>query len=171
MAAGMIVVGVDGSDESKGALHWALAEAALRDSKVRVVHAWWSRPALVPGAPLIAADWELLRKGAEEYVQGFVEANADPTDLDVVADAVHGAPADVLVQAAKGAELLVVGSRGHGGFAGLLLGSVSQQCVHHAPCPVVIVRGTQVATDTLTHRETDAARRVGESQTSRRGLR
>jgi nucleotide-binding universal stress UspA family protein len=153
----MIVVGVDGSDESKSALQWALAEAALRDSKVRIVYAWWSRPVLMPGAPLIAGDWELLRKGAEEYVQGFVEANAGPTDLDVVADAVHGAPADVLVQAAKGAELLVVGSRGHGGFAGLLLGSVSQQCLHHAPCPLVIVPGTQVATDTARHRETDAA--------------
>jgi nucleotide-binding universal stress UspA family protein len=66
-------------------------------------------------------------------------AGPDP-EVEVETVAVHGSAAHSLVEAAANADLLVVGSRGHGGFAGLLLGSVSQQCAHHAPCPVVIVR-------------------------------
>jgi nucleotide-binding universal stress UspA family protein len=142
----VIVVGVDGSEESKAALRWAVEEARLRGAAVRVVHVWMARPVLLPGSPILAADWELVRKGAEEFVQGCVaDAIGRPSDLKVTVDAVHGIPAAALVQAAKGAELLVMGSRGHGGFAGLLLGSVSQQCVQHAPCPVVIVRDAELA--------------------------
>jgi nucleotide-binding universal stress UspA family protein len=121
---GLIVVGVDGSDQSKTALQWALEEARLRGAAVRVVHAWWGHPVLVRGAPLIAGDWERLRRSAEEFVEGFVEGELDKsTEVEVTAVAVHGTPADVLVHSSKGADLLVVGSRGHGGFAGLLLGS------------------------------------------------
>jgi nucleotide-binding universal stress UspA family protein len=146
MTGGLIVVGVDGSEESKAALRWAVEEARLRGAAVRVVHAWTARPVLVPGSPLLAGDWELVRKAAEDFAHGCVADAIDhPNDLEVTVDAVHGVPAVALVQAARGAELLVVGSCGHGGFAGLLLGSVSQQCVHHAPCPVVIVRAAELA--------------------------
>jgi nucleotide-binding universal stress UspA family protein len=155
---GFIVVGVDGSDESKEALRWAIDEARLRDASVRVVYAWWAQPVLVPGSPVIAADWELLRRSAEEFVEEFVDRAVDePTDVEVAVVATHGTPADVLVRASKDADLLVVGSRGHGGFAGLLLGSVSQQCVHHATCPVVIVRGSNVEQGEAATRETGVA--------------
>jgi nucleotide-binding universal stress UspA family protein len=139
-----IVVGVDGSAESKEALRWALDEARLRHASVRVVHAW-SLPALGVGlgyAPVVDNELiEGLRQAAEAVVDRTVEevGGADGVDVDRVA--LEGPAALMLVEAAKEADLLVVGSRGHGGFTGLLLGSVSQQCAHHGTCPVVIVRG------------------------------
>jgi nucleotide-binding universal stress UspA family protein len=143
MEKDLIVVGVDGSEPSKAALRWALDEARLRNCAVRVVYAWFAHPVLVPGSPMVAADWEAVRRSADEFVSELVAAEAgEDTGVEVDAVAAHGNAADVLVRHARGAQLLVVGSRGHGGFAGLLLGSVSQQCVHHAPCPVVIVRGS-----------------------------
>jgi nucleotide-binding universal stress UspA family protein len=139
----LIVVGVDGSEQSKAALRWALDEARLRGASIRVVHAWWAYPALLPGAPIIATEWEELREGADEFVESFVaEVLGEPADVEITAVAVHGTAAPALVEASQAADLLVVGSRGLGGFTGLLLGSVSQQCAHHAPCPLVIVRGT-----------------------------
>ncbi len=87
-------------------------------------------------------DPELLRQTAQERLDGFVaEVAAESPEVELERIALDGPAAKVLVDAADDAELLVVGSRGHGGFAGLLLGSVSQQCAHHAQCPVVIVRG------------------------------
>jgi nucleotide-binding universal stress UspA family protein len=155
---GLIVVGIDGSDQSKQALRWALEEARLRGASVRVVYAWWARPVLIPGSPVLAGDWELQRRSAEEFVEDFVEQEVDKSaDAEVTPVAVHGIPADVLVQRGKGADLLVVGSRGHGGIAGLLLGSVSQHCVHHATCPVVIVRGSTVEQGETAERETGVA--------------
>jgi nucleotide-binding universal stress UspA family protein len=138
----VIVVGVDGSEESRAALHWAVEEARLRDARIRVVHAWWAYPALAAGTPITADAWAALEESADSFVAGFVtETLGEPDDLEIEASAIHGSAAEVLVEAAEGADLLVVGSRGHGGFAGLLLGSVSQQCAHHAVCPLVIVRG------------------------------
>jgi nucleotide-binding universal stress UspA family protein len=140
---GTIVVGVDGSEESKAALRWAIEEARLRDAAVRAVHAWSVYPALYPGTPIRASDWEEVRADADKFVEDFVaEVAGNPGDVELAAVAVQGdgTAAHGLIEAAEGAELLVVGSRGLGGFTGLLLGSVSQQCVHHAPCPVVIVR-------------------------------
>jgi nucleotide-binding universal stress UspA family protein len=130
MAHDMIVVGVDGSVPSKAALRWAVEEARLRGARVRAVHAWWIYPMFEPGAD------------PTEAVRAFVtEALDGQTDVEVTPVAVQGEQASVaLVDAAEDADLLVVGARGAGGFVGLLLGSVSQQCTHHAPCPVVIVR-------------------------------
>ena len=140
-----IVVGVDGSEHSKAALRWALEEARLRGAALRVVHAWWAYPALVPGTPIVSADWDALREEAQEFARRFVaDTIGEPEDVEISAVAPHGTAAPVLVEAAKDAELLVVGSRGHGGFAGLLLGSVSQQCAHHARCPLVVVHGAAV---------------------------
>ena len=145
MARSFIVVGVDGSVESRAALHFAVEEAGLRSADVRVVHAWWFVPELEPRTTPLEADWQTLRdKEAARFIEEFV-ANAlgrVPVGVHVSVVPVQGVTAAAaLLEAAEGADLLVVGSRGLGGFAGLLLGSVSQQCVHHAPCPVVIVRG------------------------------
>jgi nucleotide-binding universal stress UspA family protein len=136
-----IVVGVDGSEESKAALRWAVGEARLRGASVRAVYAW-SLPyvAAAPGLVVPQGDVADFRRDGEEMLDALV-AEVGNAGVDVERVAVEGGPAHVLVEAAEGADLLVVGSRGHGGFAGLLLGSVSQQVAHHAPCPVVIVRG------------------------------
>lgn len=140
---GTIVLGVDGSAESKEALRWALEEARLRGSRLCVVHAW-TLPAAVYGpgfgTNLVSELLEELQRGSEALIDRALEEAADPGGAGVARAAVEGPPAQTLVDAAADAELLVVGSRGHGGFAGLLLGSVSQQCAQHAPCPVVIVR-------------------------------
>jgi nucleotide-binding universal stress UspA family protein len=142
-----IVVGADGSDESQRALRWAIEEARLRNSTVRAVMAWDYPPLLgaadpffvgaAPEPPMI--DPRDLEQVARTRLAEAVEAVTDEPDL-VSHEFVQGQAADCLLEAAKEAELLVVGSRGHGGFTELLLGSVSQACAQHATCPVVIVR-------------------------------
>lgn len=133
-----IVVGVDGSDGADAALEWALDEGRLRGAELDVIHAFYLFPDLTEAAVLtdepdmVAQAEELLRKAVEPAV-------ATRPGLTVQTRAVQGPVARTLLDAAADADLLVVGSRGRGGFAGLLLGSVSQQCVHHAPCPVVVV--------------------------------
>jgi nucleotide-binding universal stress UspA family protein len=136
-----IVVGVDGSDHSKAALRWAVKEAALRGAGVRVVHAWQVYPALHPGTTITASDFDEVRDQAGSFVKDFVdEVVPDRDGVPIEAVAVQGeSVAPALIDAAANADLLVVGSRGLGGFRGLLLGSVSQQCVHHAKCPVVVL--------------------------------
>jgi Universal stress protein UspA and related nucleotide-binding proteins len=138
-----IVVGVDGSEGSKHALEWAAKEAHLRGVPLTVVLAWQWPTSLYAGAGWVSIDGELiedLRKLAEQRLEETCAAVASSLDgVDVRRSVVEGAAAPALADAAKGAELLVVGTRGHGGFAGLLLGSVSQQCAHHSPCPIVIV--------------------------------
>ncbi len=143
-----IIVGVDGSSESIGALRWAIEEARLRNTGVRAVHVWKFPPLLSTGDPFVLGSGldplltepSELRKLAEARLADAV-AQATPDPAGVGQEVVEGHPAESLVEAAKGEELLVVGSRGRGGFGGLLLGSVSHACAHHARCPVVIVRG------------------------------
>jgi nucleotide-binding universal stress UspA family protein len=138
-----IVVGVDGSESARGALRFALQEARLRGAAVHAVIAW-QLPAGVYEAALATVDvGSLGEELSAEAGQRLARA------LDEVADAVgnvtverivrEGRPAGVLLDEATDADLLVLGSRGRGGFRGLLLGSVGQQCAHHAPCPLVIV--------------------------------
>jgi nucleotide-binding universal stress UspA family protein len=140
--SGMIVVGVDGSGSSSDAIRWAVNEARLRTTKVEAVYAWQSP--LVMGFQYIPPDLidpQALDRHAREIVEAAVAEVGDvPDDVEIAARAVEGPPAGVLIDASHDAELLVLGSRGRGGFQGLLLGSVGQQCVHHAVCPVVIVR-------------------------------
>jgi nucleotide-binding universal stress UspA family protein len=143
-----IIVGVDGSDGAAEALRWVLGEARLRGADVRVVHAW-SVPLVLSipsadafGVPEPAGSLEevrtALRKEAEKVLEAsLVGVKAD--DIVIERELAEGKAARVLIDAAKNADLLVVGTRGLGGFTGLLLGSVSQQCTHHAPCPVVVV--------------------------------
>ena len=147
MARPFIVVGVDGSEESRAALRFAVEEARLRSADVHVVHAWWFVPELEPRtAPLGGGLADASRWEAKRFIEEFVASTLGDArgGVEVTAFPVQGATAAAaLLEAAEGAELLVVGSRGLGGFTGLLLGSVGQQCVHHAGCPVVIVRGAE----------------------------
>jgi nucleotide-binding universal stress UspA family protein len=142
VAHNVIVVGIDGSEPSKAALRWAVKEARLRHARVHAVHAWWIYPMLRPGDQLAPAASDWTAADATERVRTFImETLGEQTGVEITPFAVQGEQASAaLVDAAKGADLLVVGSRGAGGFSGLLLGSVSQQCAHHAPCPIVIVR-------------------------------
>ena len=141
--SGRIVVGVDGSTGARAALEWALEEARLRGSALDVVYAWHSPSLVVPGryaasAPVGEDVIEEVRSAAEHLLEHELQA-VDTAGLEVEALTPSAPPVDALLEIARGAELLVVGTRGHGGFTGLLLGSVSQQVSHHAPCPVVIV--------------------------------
>jgi nucleotide-binding universal stress UspA family protein len=135
-----IVVGVDSSHGSRAALRWALTQAQLTGASVEAVAAWQS-PAMIgysygwvpipsEGATIAAAAEKVLAETVAEF------AGAPDQTRTTVAE---GPPAQVLLKAAAGAELLVVGSRGHGAFTGMLLGSVSRHCVQHAPCAVVVV--------------------------------
>lgn len=142
---GLIVVGVDGSTGAQAALEWAAAEARLRGDALRIVHAW-HLPAATYGSggfvPPVGMTWEddleaAARAGLDRTVDAAAELLAG---IDVERRLGEGPAATVLTDAAQGADLLVVGSRGLGGFRELLLGSVGHQCAQHAPCPVVIVR-------------------------------
>jgi nucleotide-binding universal stress UspA family protein len=139
-APGRIVVGADGSPASNAALRWALGEGTARGATVEVVHAW-EPPAIygpVPGSDPF--DPGTLEESAHRLVDDVVgRALAGPAAVDVRRTVVAGGPAAALLDAAKGADLVVVGRRGLGGFGRLLLGSVSEQVVHHAPCPVVVL--------------------------------
>ena len=140
----VIVVGVDGSDGSLQALDWAAEEAASTGRTLRVVHAWFE-PVVVayPFAAGAAFETAAIEEAAEVVLeQGVDRARRAHPDLRIERALVHGTAATVVLAEAGKADLVVVGSRGRGGFAGLLLGSVSQQVVHHAPCPVVIVPHT-----------------------------
>ena len=142
-----IVVGVDGSTHSLGALRFALSEARLRDAKVVAVHVPHLPVTPVVGAPaFVIGDPPDLAQSVEEaaakiFDDMLAEVGSEAADVEVERVVTRGGVAHELVKAAEDADLLVLGSRGHGGFMGLLLGSVSHQCVHHATCPVVIVPG------------------------------
>lgn len=142
----VIVVGVDGSEGAQAALAWAAAEARLRGARLRAVHAW-HLPAAAYGSggfvPPIGMTWEDdladAAKGGLEKALG--EAAGILNGIEVEHRIGEGSAAVVLTEAAEDADLLVIGSRGLGGFKELLLGSVGHQCAQRSPCPVVIVRG------------------------------
>ena len=140
-----IVVGMEGSGGAKTALRWALCEATYRDAVVEVVTAY--APSYVPATPdfnYVPLDPSVdLEKEVGRMQAEVVEEVLDGIDIgnvEIRRRMMKGRPADSLITAAEGAAMLVVGSRGRGGFRGLRLGSVSQQIAHHADCPVVIVR-------------------------------
>jgi len=133
-----IVVGVDGSEGSQRALQWAIEEAGRRDATVEALHAW--EPGLTAGLYSGAVFTEESVQEAGERVLDDTIAAADPAgSTKVERRCVTAQPAAALIEAGKDADLLVVGSRGIGGFYRLLIGSVSSQVAHHAPCPVVVV--------------------------------
>jgi len=144
MSEQRIVVGVDGSQSSKAALAWAIGQAELTDASVEAVMAW-EYPISFAGvgyAPIGSVLGTDFAENAEQMLGAAISETVDQASkIKVSATAREGNPARILLEAARGADLLVVGSRGHGGFTEALLGSVSQHCVYHAQCPVVIVRG------------------------------
>jgi nucleotide-binding universal stress UspA family protein len=137
---GRIVVGVDESDNARAALAWAMAEARLRDDQLEAVTAWHEPylggTAMVP-LPIDPDSLEESHRNRLEII--IAEVRGDDPGPAVEATLVRGTATAALLEVSKGADLLVVGSRGQGGFLGLLLGSVTQQVVSHAPCPVVVV--------------------------------
>jgi len=143
---GVIVVGVDHSAGAKAALRFALEEARLRQSTLRVVHAYQfgyvGATGLEGSVPALGGELDDFRQAAAAALDETMrEVGAETDGVTIERRVDQGAAAAVLVDGSRDADLLVVGSRGHGGFAQLLLGSVSQQCAQHAFCPVVIVRG------------------------------
>ncbi len=134
-----IVVGVDGSVSSLAALAWAARQAELTDSALEVVTTWeW--PSSLGWAMPVPEDFDPeadVRRSLDAAVESVQAAHPG---LSVQARVIAGHPAPVLVEASKGADLLVVGSRGHGEFVGMVLGSVSEHCAAHAHCPVLVHR-------------------------------
>ena len=135
-----IVVGVDGSPSSKAALAWAIGQAKLTGAVVEAVTAWDYPATYGYAAPVVDVDWEGL--AAQVLGDAVSEVAPDAVPAAISQRVSEGNAAQVLLDASAGADLLVVGSRGHGGFVEALLGSVSQHMVHHAACPVVVVRGS-----------------------------
>ena len=139
-----ITVGIDGSDHSIRALEWAVNEAAVRNTPLTVltVHAvpqsgWTGNPIILPQD---AGELEKERQGAEEMTLKVTSRLGEARPASVTVRAVNGFPAHELIEASREADLMIVGSRGAGGFVKLVAGSVSDQVVHHAHCPVVVVR-------------------------------
>lgn len=141
MNVGPVVVGVDGSEESRNALRWAVEFGQMSGAPVEAVMAWRIPPSYGWGVSYDDVD---LEKQAREALESTVrDVLGDNATVNRRLEPGHPAPA--LVSASEHAQLLVIGSRGHGAFAGMLLGSVSQHCVQHAHCPVVVVRGNENA--------------------------
>jgi len=160
---GSIVVGVDGSAQSKSALEWAADEARRRRSTLTVVMVW-ENPNRDMWIPRIQAGEERPLLLTERALERVVDAVLGPRPgVTVEKVAVEGPPAKVLVERAKDAEMLVVGSRGRGGFGGVVLGSVSLHCASHARCPVVVGRGRAGAAATAS----EAAKPANAAQCAR----
>jgi nucleotide-binding universal stress UspA family protein len=138
-----IVVGVDGSDGSRAALQWAFELAQELGSELLLVSVW-TPPPIEIAPPFGSYPWGTdvdLSGAAEQALQGMLQSVVgDQNHVKVKTQVASGNAAKVLIDLSQDADFLVVGSRGHGGFAGLLLGSVSQHVAAHASCPVVVVR-------------------------------
>ncbi|MET3809592.1 universal stress protein [Arthrobacter sp. UYEF3] len=140
-----IVVGFDGSEHSQAALNWAVDEARQRNGRLRLITAWSKPPMAWYPAVLETAAGEIAAEESPEKIAGTLQAEAlkSAAEEGVTASGqlVHSdSPASAILGAAQDADLIIVGSRGHGGFPGLHLGSVSTQVINHAPCPVLAVR-------------------------------
>jgi nucleotide-binding universal stress UspA family protein len=138
-----IIVGVDGSEHSRRALDWAIREAGLRGAALTVlaVHQvagnhWTGNPEVYPADQPAT---EAVRRAAEDQVQKALSEAGEPGPASVTVRAVSGLPAKELVNASSDADLVVLGQRGGGGFARLMMGSVSSQVVAHAASPVVVL--------------------------------
>lgn len=135
-----IVIGLDGSDASKDALRWAVRLAPTLNARIEAIVAWES-PAMTgwDGGTLTQLQPD---ESAKEILKESLDSVFGPIHpADVTGSTKQGHPTAVLLEASKGAEMLIVGSRGLGGFAGLLLGSVGSCCAEHATCPVLVVHG------------------------------
>jgi nucleotide-binding universal stress UspA family protein len=135
-----IVVGVDGSDSSVLALRWAAHYGAMLPARLEVVMAWEYPPSF--GWAAVAPDWRPADDAQKVLAESARAAFGDQQPAGLQFRTGEGGAAKVLLAACDGATMLVVGSRGHGGFTGLLLGSVSANVAEHAPCPVLIIHGS-----------------------------
>ena len=136
---GRIVAGIDGSPPSLDALAWAARQAELTGSALVVVTTWeW--PASTGWAIPVPDNFDPAADTADGLETSLAAVRAEHPGLTIETRVVEGHPAPVLVEASRSADLLVVGSRGRGAFAGMVLGSVSEHCVSHAHCPVVVFR-------------------------------
>jgi len=134
-----IVVGIDGSEPSLLALRWAATQAALTGATLEAVTSWdwptsygWSMP--------LSSDYDPARDARGVLDKALEAVRRERPELEIVETVMEGHAAPCLVEASKGADLLVVGSRGHGQFTGMLLGSVSEHCVTNSQCPVLVFR-------------------------------
>ena len=136
-----VIVGVDGSANSIAALKWAAHYAQSTDGIVHAVYVWSYPISSIAPAPLGSpvAPAELMTSAASEALAGFITEADLPADVHVVHVVREGSTSKVLLDQAKDADILVVGARGHGGFTGLLLGSVANAVINHAPCPVAVI--------------------------------
>jgi nucleotide-binding universal stress UspA family protein len=137
----VVVVGVDGSDPSVAALTWASRYGAATGATVRAVRVWHYPTAagLPPGKTPEPVETEVEGWVRDELSQAVSKANPD-SSAQVETKIVYGHPAEALIDESRGESLLVLGHRGHGGFAEALTGSIVIHCVNHAACPVVVVR-------------------------------
>jgi nucleotide-binding universal stress UspA family protein len=140
-----IVVGVDGSPHGEAALRWALAEAEARDAELTAVFAWQIPFISFPGA----FDRDQLEQAGKEFIVETVSRVVPTPPIPLLTVVAEGDPAASLIEASRGADMLVVGTRGRSPWSGLLLGSVSQRCAAAATCPVVLVKvaGERTAPD------------------------
>ncbi|MFI9604085.1 universal stress protein [Streptomyces sp. NPDC052043] len=134
-----VVVGVDGSPSTYAALRWAAGYARLVGGVVEAIHSWDTPSAIGWAGPAIDPEFD-LEQARERFTEALRSVFADDRPAHLVEYLVEGDPSEVLIRASQGADVLVVGSRGRGGFARAMLGSVSQRCAQHAACPVVVVR-------------------------------
>jgi nucleotide-binding universal stress UspA family protein len=143
-----IVVGVDGSPSSMAALKWAVRQAELTGGSVEAVTTWRSPPLVGIGAPFSEAevgggDDSRIRLAAENMLRAAIAEASGQSGVHITAEVGEGSAAQMLLDLAAGASLVIVGSRGHGGITGTLLGSVGQTLAQHSPCPVLIIRGVE----------------------------
>jgi nucleotide-binding universal stress UspA family protein len=135
-----IVVGVDGSTSSVLALKWAANYAAAVGATIEAVSAWHTADEWGFGG-LLPFDWDPEKVASEILEAAIVKAYNDERPANLITSVREGRASQVLLDAGKGADMIVVGSRGHGGFVGMLLGSVSAALAEHSSCPVLVVHG------------------------------
>jgi nucleotide-binding universal stress UspA family protein len=134
-----VVVGADGSAPSRAAVEWAAGQAEVTGARLEALTCWqW--PATFGFPVPLPSDYDPAGEAARVAEEAVAPARAAHPGLDIRTSVLEGPAARVLVDASSRAQLLVVGSRGHGAFTGVLVGSVSEHCVAHAHCPVVVVR-------------------------------
>ncbi len=151
--SGGVLVGHDGSRCAQEAVQWAAGLAGRAGLPLHVLRAWKMTTAPRPATwePGYVPPLEDFEQAVREELEAHVASAGLDTALSVTCHVTHGSPARGLIESATRADLLVVGARGRGGFAGLVLGSVSDQCVRHAPCPVTVVRSGTVSGDPTGH--------------------
>ncbi len=138
--AAAVVVGVDGSPESILALQWAQTLAAALGCTILAISAWHLETVY---GPYPVSDWDGESEAQQLLDQALDKAFGADRPEGMIAEVRRGRPVQILLNLAQSAQMLILGSRGHGGFAGLLLGSVSSACAAHAQCPVLVVHAAQ----------------------------